>query len=59
MKKSVPVESASAHIDAKINELADWRGRMLAELRAIVREADPEIVEVWKWVKPTSPGTPV
>src|ERR1700694_4031380 len=64
MKRIVPVESASAFpasalIDAKINELADWRGKMLAKVRAIIHKADPEIVEEWKWVKPTSPGTPV
>lgn len=54
MKKSVPVESASALIDAKINELGDWRGKMLAKVRAIIHKADPEIVEEWKWM-----GTPV
>ncbi len=54
-----PVESASASIDAKIMELGDWRGKMLAKVREIVREADPEIVEEWKWAKPKSPGTPV
>ena len=59
MKKPVPAESASAFIDAKIDELADWRGKTLAKLRAIVHAADPQIVEEWKWVKPTSPGTPV
>ncbi len=59
MKRTVPVESASAFIDAKINELGDWRGKMLAKMRAIIHKADPEILEEWKWVKPTSPGTPV
>jgi hypothetical protein len=49
MKKSVPVEPASALIDAKIAELDDWRGKTLAKVRALVREADPEIVEEWKW----------
>ena len=53
------MESASAFIDAKINELGDWRGKTLAKVRAIIHEADREIVEEWKWVKPTSPGTPV
>jgi hypothetical protein len=52
-------ESASASIDAKIKELGDWRGKMLARVRQLVHEADPEIVEEWKWVKPTNPGTPV
>jgi hypothetical protein len=59
MKKSIPVKSASASIDAKIEELADWRGTMLTKARAIIHEADPEIVEEWKWAKPKSPGTPV
>jgi hypothetical protein len=55
----VPVESASAVIDARIKELGDWRGKTLAKVRAIIHAADPEIVEEWKWVKPTAPGTPV
>jgi hypothetical protein len=59
MKETVPIESAPAVIDARINELRDWRGKMLAKVRKIVHEADPEIVEEWKWVKPTSPGVPV
>ncbi len=59
MKRPVPMESASAFIDQRIKELGDWRGKMLAKVRAIIHEADPEIVEERKWVKPTSPGTPV
>jgi hypothetical protein len=59
MKETVPVESASAVLDARIRELKDWRGKTLAKVRQIIREADPEIVEEWKWVKPSSPGTPV
>jgi len=59
MKKSVPATSASALIDKKIKELGDWRGKTLAKVRAIIHAADPEIVEEWKWVKPTNPGTPV
>src|SRR5213078_1572849 len=59
MKRPVPVESASALIDEKIKGLGDWRGKTLAKVRAIIHEADPEIVEEVKWVKPTSPGTPV
>src|ERR1700745_3107743 len=59
MKRPVAVESASALIDEKIKELGDWRGKTLAKVREIVHQADPEIVEEWKWVKPTSPGTPV
>ena len=54
MKRPVPAESASAYIDAKINELADWRGKTLAKVRAIIHKADPDIVEEWKWM-----GTPV
>ena len=49
MKKPVPVESASAFIDEKIKELGDWRGKTLAKVREIIHEADPEIVEEWKW----------
>ena len=59
MKRPVPAESASALIDEKIMELGDWRGKTLAKVREIVHQADPEIVEEWKWVKLTSPGTPV
>ena len=59
MKRTVLVESASAIIDARIKELGDWRGKTLAKVREIVHVADPEIVEEWKWVKPTSPGTAV
>jgi hypothetical protein len=59
MKKLVPIESASARIDEKIMQLGDWRGETLARVRAIIHAADPEIVEEWKWVKATSPGTPV
>jgi len=53
------MESAAVLIDAKIKQLADWRGKTLAHMRALIHAADPEIVEEWKWVKPTSPGTPV
>jgi hypothetical protein len=53
------MEPASAFIDQKIKELGDWRGKTLAKVRDIIHQADPEIVEEWKWVKPTSPGTPV
>lgn len=59
MKKPVLVESASALMDKKIKELGDWRGKTFAKVREIIHKADPEIVEEWKWVKPTSPGTPV
>jgi hypothetical protein len=46
-------------IDQRITELGDWRGKALSKVRAIIRQADPDIVEEWKWVKPTNPGTPV
>jgi hypothetical protein len=59
MKGTVPVESASAFIDQKIKELGDWRGKTLAKVREIIHQADPGIVEEWKWAKATSPGTPV
>jgi hypothetical protein len=58
-KKSIPSGSASTSIDAKIKELGDWRGKTLAKVRELIHEADPEIVEEWKWAKATSPGTPV
>ena len=54
MKKPVPMESASALIDEKIKELAGWRGKTLARVRKLIHQADPEIVEEWKWM-----GTPV
>jgi len=53
------MESASVLIDEKIMELGGWRGKTLAKVRAIIHEADPVIVEEWKWAKATSPGTPV
>jgi hypothetical protein len=46
-------------MDEKIKSLGDWRGKTLAKVRAIIRAADPEIVEEWKWAKPSNPGTPV
>jgi len=54
MKRPVAAESAARFIDEKIKELGDWRGKTLAKVREIVHEADPEIVEEWKWM-----GTPV
>ena len=50
---------ASTLIDERIRELGDWHGKTLSEVRGIIREADPDVVEEWKWVKPTNPGTPV
>jgi hypothetical protein len=54
MKETIPVESASKSIDEKIKELGGWRGKVLAKVREIIHDADPEIVEEWKWM-----GTPV
>jgi len=54
MKKSVPDTSAASKIDERIKQLGDWRGKMLARMRALIHDADPEIVEEWKWM-----GTPV
>jgi hypothetical protein len=51
--------NASKLIDERIAELGDWRGTTLAKVRAIVKQADADIVEEWKWAKATSPGTPV
>jgi len=53
------METASTLIDEKIKELGDWRGKTLAKVRDIIHQADPAIVEEWKWAKPSSPGTPV
>jgi hypothetical protein len=61
MKRSASSEekSASELISERIRELGDWRGKTLLRVRQLIKEADPEIVEEWKWVKPTNPGTPV
>lgn len=50
---------ASANISKRIKELGGWRGETLERLRRLIHDADPRVVEEWKWVKPTSPGTPV
>ncbi|HEY1689571.1 MAG TPA: DUF1801 domain-containing protein [Solirubrobacteraceae bacterium] len=50
---------ASRLIEERIKELGDWRGKTLSSVREIIRAADPDIVEEWKWVKATNPGTPV
>jgi hypothetical protein len=52
-------ESPSERIDAKIKELGDWRGKTLEKMRGLIKEADPQVVEEWKWVTPTKPGTAV
>jgi hypothetical protein len=52
-------ETASANITKRIEELGDWRGETLAHVRRLIHDADPDIQEEWKWVKPANPGTPV
>jgi hypothetical protein len=61
MKKSGSTEgqSPSQLIDRRIAELEDWRGETLSRMRKLIKQADPEVVEEWKWVKANSPGTPV
>jgi hypothetical protein len=56
---SKPDETPAQEIDARIEELNDWRGELLSRLRALIKEADPEVVEEVKWRKPTNPGVPV
>ena len=50
---------AAQMIDQRIRDLGDWRGPVLKQMRALIHEADPEVVEEWKWQKASSPGTPV
>jgi hypothetical protein len=52
-------EPASEQIDRRIAELDDWRGETLARMRKLIKDADPAVVEEWKWAKATSPGVPV
>src|SRR2546423_1516762 len=61
MKKAdaTEAESPAERIDRKIAELGDWRGETLSRVRKLIKEADPDVVEEWKWVKATNPGTPV
>jgi hypothetical protein len=61
MKKSGASQgqSASELISKRIAELGDWRGKTLSRMRTLIKAADPDVVEEWKWVKPTKPGTPV
>jgi hypothetical protein len=56
---SQKIESASHLIDARIQELGDWRGEMLSRIRALIKQAVPNVTEELKWVKPSSLGTPV
>jgi hypothetical protein len=51
-------QSASARIDTRIAELGDWRGETLSRMRKLIKQADPDVVEEVKWVKPTNPGVP-
>ena len=51
--------AASELISGRIAELGDWRGETLSRMRRLIKDADPDVVEEWKWAKPTSPGTPV
>jgi hypothetical protein len=61
MKKSATTtnESPAGQIDARIKELGDWRGKTLSRVRALIKQADPEVIEEWKWAKASSPGVPV
>jgi len=52
-------QSASEFISKRIADRRDWRGKTLSRMRTLIKEADPDVVEEWKWVKPTNPGTPV
>ncbi|MEA3032537.1 MAG: hypothetical protein QOH86_553 [Sphingomonadales bacterium] len=58
-KEGTGEESPSQLIEAKIKELDDWRGETLARIRTLIKQADPEVVEEWKWRKPSNPGVPV
>jgi hypothetical protein len=60
MKKSASTEdqSGSQLIDKRIAELGDWRGKTLSRMRKLIKEADPDVVEDWKWMKATNPGVP-
>ena len=61
MTKNAPQEpdSPSEQIDLRIAEFDDWRGEMLARIRALIKQADPDVIEEWKWRKATNPGVPV
>src|SRR2546423_1652976 len=58
-ESSTSVESPAELIDAKIDELGDWRGETLARMRGLIKQAAPDVVEEWKWKKATNPGVPV
>jgi hypothetical protein len=59
MVATVNAKTPSQQIDAKIEEVGGWRGTMLSRLRGLIKQADPDVVEEWKWVKPSSGGTAV
>jgi hypothetical protein len=61
MKKAVATQgqAASKSISKRIAGLGDWRGKTLSRMRKLIKDADPDVVEEWKWVKATTPGTPV
>src|SRR5712691_10438187 len=61
MKKSDASQgqSASGLISKRIADLGDWRGETLSRMRTLIKQADPDVVEKWKWVTATKPGTPV
>ena len=61
MEKSSSTEGrpASELIDERIAGLGDWRGETLSRIRGLIKDADPDVVEEWKWAKATNPGTPV
>lgn len=56
---STGARSATQRIEARINELGDWRGATLSKIRHLIKQADPHVVEEWKWQKATNPGVPV
>jgi hypothetical protein len=58
-QEGAEAKGASKRISERIAELGDWRGKTLAKMRALIRDADPDVVEEWKWAKASSPGTPV
>lgn len=57
--KDSAADEASRSISARIEEFDDWRGSTLAHLRQLIHDADPDVIEEWKWVKPSNPGVPV
>jgi hypothetical protein len=59
MRKAQQDESSTQLIDERIKELGDWRGETLSRVRALIKQADPEVVEEWKWRKASNPGVPV